>query len=93
MTQSLAHMDEYGAAACPSQLRAPVLHSVINDPDVQKLTLGGKGVGSNGDGTVQFVCAGADQAWALCQLLSSKLGMPSFCLVIPKNKNPQRKPV
>ena len=83
MTQALDYMDTYGAAASPEQLTAPVLHSVIRDADVQALVLGAKGVGSNGDGTVQFLCADTDRAAQLCALLKSKFDMHSFALCIP----------
>lgn len=36
-------------------LQAPKLHKVLNDPTIQPLVYGGKGVGSHGDGSVQFL--------------------------------------
>jgi len=47
--------DKHLIPACPSQLTAPVLHQIINYDPIQPYILGGKGVGSQGDGTVQFI--------------------------------------
>ncbi len=50
--------DEFDAnlqPACPSQLTAPVLHRVLHYEPVQPYILGGKGVGSQGDGSAQFI--------------------------------------
>ena len=41
---------------CPSQLTAPVLHTVLNDEALKPFIFGAKGVGSQGDGTAQFLC-------------------------------------
>lgn len=41
--------------AC-DELEAPRLHELLKDPNVKRLTYGGKGVGSGGDGCAQFVC-------------------------------------
>lgn len=46
---------------CPSQLIAPVLNSVINDSGLNQLALAVKGVGSQGDGTVQMLCASEER--------------------------------
>lgn len=92
MQQALAQMDQYGAAACPSQLVAPVLHSVVQDAAVQALVLGSKGVGSNGDGTVQFLCGSDEHAQRLCSLLGSKFGMQGFSLCIPACRDSRSAP-
>lgn len=47
--------DKYLIPACPSQLTAPALHQLLNYPPIQPYILGGKGVGSQGDGTAQFI--------------------------------------
>ena len=44
-------------------LKAPKLAQVLNDPNIQDWIYGGKGVGSHGDGSVQFLAKDAD-----CQL-------------------------
>jgi len=55
MKKAQAEFDASCMPACPSQLTAPVLHKVLNYGPIQSLILGGKGVGSQGDGTAQFI--------------------------------------
>jgi UTP-glucose-1-phosphate uridylyltransferase/mevalonate kinase len=50
-----AEFDKYLVPACQSQLTAPVLHQLLNYQPIQPYILGGKGVGSQGDGTAQFI--------------------------------------
>ena len=69
------------APAC-EELIAPVLHSVLNDPEIKKWTYGAKGVGSQGDGTVQFLTKSEEDAKELQNYLQDKRGMPSFTLTI-----------
>jgi len=60
MNRAQAEFDRYLAPACPSQLTAPVLHQLLNSPAIQPHILGGKGVGSQGDGSAQFIVKDAD---------------------------------
>ena len=82
MTESLAAMDKLGAAACPSQLTAPVLHKVISDPAILKWVLGAKGVGSNGDGAVQFLCRTLGDAQSLCIELKRTYAMQGLLVTV-----------
>jgi UTP-glucose-1-phosphate uridylyltransferase/mevalonate kinase len=52
--------DRYLIPACSSQLTAPVLHKLLNYQPIQPYILGGKGVGSQGDGTAQFIVKDED---------------------------------
>lgn len=71
--------DKNLAPAC-DELISPKLHRVLNDPRVRELTSGGKGVGSQGDGTVQFVCHSAESQKKLAELLeTSDLHCHPFC--------------
>ena len=47
---------------CESELTAPKLHAILADPKVKIYSYGGKGVGSQGDGSAQFVARDAFQA-------------------------------
>jgi len=47
--------DAHLIPACPAQLTAPVLHELLNYLPIQPYIWGGKGVGSQGDGTAQFI--------------------------------------
>jgi UTP-glucose-1-phosphate uridylyltransferase/mevalonate kinase len=55
MKRAQAEFDKHLIPACPSQLTAPILHQVLNYELIQPYILGGKGVGSQGDGTAQFI--------------------------------------
>lgn len=47
--------DRYLIPICPSQLTAPLLHALLKHPPLQSYIWGGKGVGSQGDGTAQLL--------------------------------------
>ena len=55
MTQVQAEFDRYIAPACLDQLTAPKLHRLLTHTALQPFIFGGKGVGSQGDGTAQLV--------------------------------------
>ena len=55
MTQAQTEFDRYLIPACPSQLTAPILHKILQYKPIQPYIYGGKGVGSQGDGTAQFI--------------------------------------
>lgn len=55
MTQVQAEFDRRLIPACPDQLTAPKLHTLLTHAALRPFILGGKGVGSQGDGTAQLV--------------------------------------
>jgi galactokinase len=55
MTLAQSQFDRYIMPACPEELTAPLLHQILNYPPLQAHIWGGKGVGSQGDGTAQFI--------------------------------------
>jgi galactokinase len=55
MCQAQVQFDRYICPVCPTQLTAPVLHTLLAHPPLQPYIWGGKGVGSQGDGTAQFI--------------------------------------
>ena len=81
MKEAQVLFDEKVAPMC-SELEAPVLHSVLKDPYISELTWGGKGVGSQGDGTVQFLAKDEKSAKKLQEYLKNEKGMPSFLLTL-----------
>ncbi|NER78841.1 MAG: GHMP kinase [Leptolyngbya sp. SIO1D8] len=60
MTQIQTEFDLHLIPACPDQLTAPKLHRLITHPSLQPFIFGGKGVGSQGDGTAQLVAKGRE---------------------------------
>lgn len=78
--------DQKIAPMCPEELTAPVLHSVLNDPNIKALTYGAKGVGSQGDGTIQFLAKDEATQKVLIDYLTKELGMTSYSLTLRPNK-------
>ena len=72
------------------ELKAPVLHSVLNDPEIRKYIYGAKGVGSQGDGSVQFLAKGKEDVEKLRCYLNEELHMPSFVLTLKPGQSVKR---
>lgn len=82
MTEAQALFDEKVAPMCPEELTAPVLHTILDDPTVKSLTYGAKGVGSQGDGTVQFLARDEAAQAQLITYLKSERGMTAYSLTL-----------
>lgn len=82
MREAQERFDADVAPACPDELRAPALHAVLEHPAVAELTFGGKGVGSQGEGSVQLVARGAAEREALAAHLAAELGVASLPLTV-----------
>lgn len=74
--------DKKVAPQCPEELTSPVLHSVLNDERIKEFTYGAKGVGSQGDGTVQFLAKDAKTQADLIDYLENVRGMSAFPLTL-----------
>ncbi|MEW5307099.1 MAG: hypothetical protein WDW36_009517 [Sanguina aurantia] len=75
MTEAQLAFDAAAGPLCPAQLAAPLLHTVLALPSLQRHLWGGKGVGSQGDGTVQLLCRSVEDQTKVCALLLQELGM------------------
>lgn len=82
MTKAQALFDQKVAPACPDQLSSPVLHSVLEDKIIKTLTYGGKGVGSQGDGSVQFLAKDKKTQKELVNYLKNVLQMTPYAFTI-----------
>ncbi len=71
MSEAQELFDRCIAPACPSELAAPRLHAVLRHPATRDLAVGGKGVGSQGDGSAQFVCRGPEEREELARRLTA----------------------
>ncbi len=80
MTDAEEMFDKYIAPMSPA-LWAPKLHEVLKDPEIQPLVYGGKGVGSHGDGSVQFLARNAEAQKQLLDYLNGK-GMKAYSLTL-----------
>ena len=85
MTEAQALFDKKIMPMCPEELKAPVLHSVLNDARVKELTFGAKGVGSQGDGTVQFLAKDDKAQKELIEYLQNERKMTAYSLTLRPN--------
>ncbi|MCR5059888.1 MAG: hypothetical protein K6A80_02530 [Saccharofermentans sp.] len=72
------------------ELKAPILHSILKDPMITKWTYGAKGVGSNGDGMVQFLAKSEEDAWQLQEYLQNEKGFQTFTLTLKPSQGVRR---
>ena len=80
MDRAQANFDAKVAPACPEELTSPILHSVMSDEKIRQWIYGVKGVGSQGDGTVQFLAKDEQSLHSLMDYLEKDRGMPAFSL-------------
>lgn len=78
MVEAQTWFDHYAIPACPDELTAPVLHSVLGYEALKPHIWGGKGVGSQGDGSAQFVARSEADQQAVVDIVERELGMPSL---------------
>ncbi len=72
MTEAQEIFDDLVAAHCPDELASPLLHDLLADQTLRELTWGAKGVGSQGDGTAQFVARGEKDRQAAMEYIQQK---------------------
>lgn len=83
MTQAQRNFDQYVAPQSPQELASPRLHELLACSQLQPHIFGGKGVGSQGDGTAQFVArSAADRKLAMSMIEKKFPQMRSFPLTI-----------
>ncbi len=82
MVSAQEQFDHYATPVCPEELTAPVLHAVLNHEPLKPHIFGGKGVGSQGDGTAQFLARGAEDQEAIIQILERDFNMPALKLTL-----------
>ena len=82
MTEARALFDRHAIPASPEQLSAPVLHRVLHHAPLGVHVWGGKGVGSQGDGTAQFVARSAADQKAAMEILERDLGVSCLALTL-----------
>ncbi len=83
LSEAQLFFDMYAGAMCPDQLGvegSPVLHKVLAYSAIQELIFGGKGVGSQGDGTAQLLCKSAEAQEQVCRILEEEFNV--HCLKV-----------
>lgn len=88
MTEAQEIFDRKVAPMCPEELTSPVLHSVLGDENIKQYVFGAKGVGSQGDGTVQFLAKDAANQKKLMEYLEKERKMTAYPLTLkPDDKD------
>ena len=72
MNEAEALFNSHVAPMSPDELKAPKLRAVLSDPNIKPLVYGGKGVGSHGDGSVQFLARDPDCQQQLISYLNGQ---------------------
>jgi UTP-glucose-1-phosphate uridylyltransferase/galactokinase len=87
MQESQRIFDEKVAPASPEELKAVKLHTILNDQRIRKFVWGGKGIGSQGDGSVQFIARTKEDQLNLVQYFSHQYGLEAYTLDIKQCKS------
>jgi UTP-glucose-1-phosphate uridylyltransferase/mevalonate kinase len=82
MSEAQAFFDRHATLACPEELTSPVLHRVLNHAPLAPHVWGGKGVGSQGDGSAQFVAKSPADQKAVVEILERDLSLSSLTLTL-----------
>ncbi len=84
MKQAQEAFDSYLTPLCTDQLSAPKLHLLLKEilQNKELNVLGGKCVGSGGDGTAQFLCADEASQQRLIQFIEEQYHLPCIALCI-----------
>lgn len=81
MIEAQTLFDTAVAPMCPEELTSPKLHAVLKDPVIQNWVYGGKGVGSQGDGSIQFLAKDKKCQQKVIDYLNEQ-GMKAYPLTI-----------
>ncbi len=81
MTEAQRRFDLIAAPYSPKELKGEKLHAALDDPRIAALAYGGKGVGSQGDGCVQFVARNEPSQAALLGYLKER-GMDAYAITL-----------
>ena len=82
MVEAQAFFDRYAIPACPEELEAPVLHRVLEHEPLKPHVWGGKGVGSQGDGSAQFIARSEADQQAVIEIIERDLEMGCLSLTL-----------
>jgi UTP-glucose-1-phosphate uridylyltransferase/mevalonate kinase len=82
MIEAQEFFDRYATPACPEELTAPVLHKVLDYAPLKPHIWGGKGVGSQGDGTAQFIARSEADQQAVIEIIERDLGVEGLKLTL-----------
>ena len=91
MSEAQEVFDKMVAPCSPKQLASPLLHEVLGMKAIASNVWGGKGVGSQGDGTVQFVARSLeDRDQAMKKIQAAHPQMQCFPLSVVAQGVPRK---
>ena len=82
MVEAQDFFDRYAAPACPEELTAPILHSLLDYEPLKPHIYGCKGVGSQGDGTAQFLTRSEEDQQAVIEIIERDLNLSCLTLTL-----------
>ncbi len=83
LVEAQALFDRFATPACPEELDAPVLHRTLEYSKLARHIWGGKGVGSQGDGTAQFLVRSVSDQDLVITIIEKELHLPCLKLTLP----------
>ena len=86
MIEYQENFDKKVAPACPSELTSPILHSILSDETLKEWIYGAKGVGSQGDGTVQILAKNKKCQNNIVEYLNKEKNLNAFTLTLSPSK-------
>lgn len=75
MDEAQRNFDHYVAPKCPDELNAPALHCVLAYSPLRHHIFGGKGVGSQGDGSAQILAKSREDREKAMDIIQTDLGL------------------
>lgn len=88
MIEAQKLFDRYAVPASPEELAAPALHRLLGYESLKTHVWGGKGIGSQGDGTAQFIARSAVDQGAVIQIIERRLGMKCLPFTLSPSSSP-----
>lgn len=82
MIEAQDFFDRYAGPACPAELSAPLLHRVLSYEKLQPHIWGGKGVGSQGDGSAQLLARSLEDQKTVIEIIERDLAMSGLPLTL-----------
>ena len=89
MKAAQAEFDRCAIPNCPSELTSPRLHQVMAHAALARVSLAVKGVGSQGDGSAQVLCADEESQREALRVLQDELVCEGFLLTVPASQPEQ----
>jgi len=86
MNYSQRLIDESAGLIC-DELKAPILHKVMRDPNIKNWSYGSRGIGSNGDGSIEILARNEKCQKKIEEYLKDEYDMNTFsCSFNPTHK-------